>query len=129
MKILPEFLFHAAPMCVRDSIEADGLRSQYGELYAAEKPEHALTFMAFRLYTHIHGMQKLEITIPILVEHPEVDVWMIDVAKTDLAKWQAGSDHSAAFFGEATSLTYSEPIPRSALIGRMSFKESDLITG
>lgn len=116
---LPKKLYHAAPECVLLKIDAEGLRSNWGEIYAAEKPSDALTFMWFRLLDHVHpenyhmiGDQK----VPALVRHDVIHVWEISTSKTNRALWSIGSDHSPAFFGNATSWAYqSKSIPRKAL--------------
>ena len=105
MKI-PAKLFHAAPECVLLQIESEGLRSNWGEIYAAETPGDALTFMWFRLLDHVHPENYLTVgdqKVPALVAHDAVHVWEIDTTKTDASLWSPGTDHSASFFGNATS--------------------------
>ena len=51
-----------------------------------------------------------------MVAHDSIHVWEINTSKTDVGLWEAGTDHSAAFFGNATSWVYlSKEIPRAAL--------------
>ena len=105
MKI-PRKLYHAAPECVAGKIFEDGLRSNFGEIYAAESPSDALTFMWFRLLDHPHyevvnGEPKVSVE-----RHDAIHVWEIDTSKTEHGKWSAGTDHSTKFFGDATSWVY-----------------------
>jgi hypothetical protein len=115
---VPKKLYHAAPECVLGSINADGLKSNFGEIYAAETPGDALQFMWFRLLDHVHHEPNAlmpEMTFN-LVPHDSIHVWEIKTSKTDVGLWEAGTDHSAAFFGNATSWVYlSKEIPRAAL--------------
>lgn len=105
MKI-PKKLYHAAPECVAGKIFEDGLLSNFGEIYAAESPADALAFMWFRLLDHPHheiidGKPSLK-----MERHDAIHVWEIDTSKTDHGKWDHGTDHSARFFGNATSWVY-----------------------
>lgn len=115
---IPKKLYHAAPECALGSINAEGLKSNFGEIYAAESPGDALQFMWFRLLDHVHHepnplMPELTINI---VAHDSIHVWEINTSKTDVGLWEPGTDHSAAFFGNATSWVYSSKvIPRAAL--------------
>lgn len=116
---VPRKLYHAAPECVLLNIESEGLRSHWGEIYAAESPADALTFMWFRLLDHVHPENYLTVgdqKVPTLVAHDAVHVWEIDTTKTDASLWSLGTDHSASFFGNATSWAYSsKTLPRKAL--------------
>jgi hypothetical protein len=109
---VPKKLYHAAPECVLGSINADGLKSGFGEIYAAETPGDALQFMWFRLLDHVHKTRESFDLVP----HDSIHVWEIKTSKTDVRLWEPGTDHSAAFFGDATSWVYvSNEIPRMAL--------------
>lgn len=117
MKDLPEILYHAAPQCVYDSIEEEGLKSNFTEVYAAGSPAEALSFMYFRILDHAHselidGKVHTEI-----VEHGEIHIWMIDTDVTGKKLWQQGTDHSASFFGGASSYVHTGDVPADALIG------------
>ncbi len=103
----PERLYHAAPECVLASIATNGLRSNWGEIYAAESPAHALTFMWFRLLDHVHPQTDNGTPYVNIERHDAVHVWEIDTSKTDLTKWDHGTDHNAKFFGDATSWVYT----------------------
>lgn len=132
MKV-PQFLYHAAPMCVYNGINKEGLKSNWGEVYAAGSIEDALTFMAFRLLDHVHGVRTIEMdgkewNIPDLQQHPSIHVWVIDTSKTDASLWREGMDHSPAFFGAATSYVYPMDIPRDALLGNTVIAREDLVT-
>jgi len=109
---VPKKLYHAAPECALGSINADGLKSAFGEIYAAETPGDALQFMWFRLLDHVHRTPE-----SFGVEaHDSIHVWEIKTSKTDVGLWEPGTDHSAAFFNNATSWVYvSKEIPRAAL--------------
>jgi len=117
---VPAKLYHAAPECAFEGIITEGLKSHWGEIYAAESAGHALTFMWFRLLDHFHPEQKLVIDgheVPNLVAHSGIYVFEIDTTKTDQSLWDLGSDHSAAFFGaDTTSWVYAaKQIPTSAI--------------
>lgn len=115
---IPKKLYHAAPECALGSINSDGLRSAFGEIYAAETPGDALQFMWFRLLDHVHKEPNPlmpEITFNV-VPHDSIHVWEIKTSKTDVGLWEPGTDHSAAFFNNATSWVYgSKEISRAAL--------------
>jgi hypothetical protein len=115
---IPKKLYHAAPECALGSINSDGLRSAFGEIYAAETPGDALQFMWFRLLDHVHKEPNPlmpEITFNV-VPHDSIHVWEIKTSKTDVGLWEPGTDHSAAFFNNATSWVYgSKEIFRAAL--------------
>lgn len=118
MTQLPKKLYHAAPECVLLSINADGLKSHWGEIYAAESPGDALAFMWFRLLDHVHNEPNPDVPGMsfTMVAHKEIHVWEISTARTKAELWNPGTDHSAAFFGNATSWAYSSKnIKRSAL--------------
>jgi len=116
VKKIPKKLYHAAPECATFNISEEGLRSNLGEIYASGSIAGALTFMWFRLLDHAHisrenGQTKMEV-----VAHDSIYVWEIDTSKTDATLWEEGTDHSASFFGNATSFVYlSKEIPPSAL--------------
>lgn len=118
----PRYLYHAAPICVRDNIWEKGLHTAWSEVYAAESPEHALRFMSFRLLMHYHGSKSVMLNgalveVPDIVEHDSIDVWKIDTHKTRLKQWEVGEDHSPAFFGEdVTSWRYGGDISKDALV-------------
>lgn len=126
---LPKKLYHAAPECTLLSINADGLKSHWGEIYAAESPAHALSFMWFRLLDHVHNepnplMPEMSFN---LVAHDKIYVWEISTARTKAELWNPGTDHSAAFFGDATSWAYSSKnIKRSALTNCLVYSRADI---
>lgn len=103
---VPKKLYHAAPECVAGKIYEDGLRSNFGEIYAAESPADALTFMWFRILDHVHMDEKNGVPTMTIERHDAVHVWEIDVDQTDLERWEPGTDHSTKFFGDATSWAY-----------------------
>lgn len=122
---LPNKLYHAAPECVLLDINKDGLKSSWGEIYAADSPADALTFMWFRLLDHPHiseaGMK--------MVAHDEIHIWEIDTSKTDAALWEVGTDHSTKFFGAASSWVYSsKEIERGSLTGCLVYTRKDIET-
>lgn len=120
---LPNKLYHAAPECVMLDINSDGLKSSWREIYAADSPADALTFMWFRLLDHPH----IDESGASLVPHDEIHVWEIDTSKTDAALWEAGTDHSAKFFGDATSWVYSGgSIERGCLTGCLVYTRKDI---
>lgn len=124
MNKIPEKLYHAAPECVAGKIFEDGLLSHWGEIYAAESPADALTFMWFRLLDHVHMEQKDGVPVMNIEAHGAVHVWEIDTSKTDLGKWEVGTDHSTAFFGNTTSwVYYGKNIAASAINCRMYSRE------
>lgn len=117
MKDLPGILYHAAPQCVYDSIEEEGLKSNFTEVYAAGAPGEALSFMYFRIFDHAHielveGKVQTEI-----VEHDEIHIWMIDTNVTGKKSWNNGTDHAASFFGGASSYVHTGDISPDALMG------------
>lgn len=129
---LPSLLYHAAPECVYESINIEGLRATYGEVYAAGSMQDAATFMAFRLLDHVHGAKWIEINgvqhpVPDLVQHDSVHFWVIDTAKTDPALWEEGTDHNPLYFN-ATSYVYRGAIARDALLDALSVKREDFLT-
>lgn len=133
MKHLPELLYHCAPECAFESIDQEGLKANFGEVYAAGSMNDAATFMAFRLFDHFHdGFQEIEINgelhkFPNIVSHDKIYFWVIDTSKTKTRKWSEGIDHSAAFFGDATSFVYAGDIPREALVGYATVSKEDVI--
>ena len=117
MENLPEVLYHAAPQCAYDSIEEQGLKSNFTEVYAASSLGEALSFMYFRILDHPHselvdGKVQTE-----MVSHDEIHIWLIDTDVTGGESWEKGSDHSASFFGGASSYVHSGDIPPDALMG------------
>jgi len=126
---MPRYLYHCAPECVFGDINAEGLKSNWGEIYAAETVAHALTFMWFRVLDHVHGTMDSEIgPIVNLVPHDYVYVWEIDTRLTTRKLWSPGADHSASFFGDATSWAYgSKEIERGALSSVKVFSRDDIL--
>ena len=112
--MLPRYLYHATAVCNQESIEREGLRSSFGEVYASESPTDCLTFMGFRLLSHFHFTKKGE--APEFVVHDRIIVFKIDTKTTDKSKWEVGTDHNPEFFGDATSWVYRGSIPREAII-------------
>lgn len=113
---LPGKLYHAAPECVVGKILQEGLKSGFGEIYAASSPADALTFMWFRLLDHAHMDAPNGTPIMSIERHDAIHVWEIDISKTDTARWEEGTDHSTAFFGNATSWVYlGKSIPADAV--------------
>lgn len=106
MKI-PKRLYHAAPQCAFDAINAEGLKSDVGLIYAASTPEEALTFMWFRLLDHPHYEQQDDGKLSFeLVAHNRIDIFEIMTARTKTSLWEEGTDHSSSFFGGANSWVY-----------------------
>lgn len=108
----PDTLYHVSPACVKESIELEGLKSNFGAVYASESPQDALGFMWFRLLDHMHHDGK-KFTV---LAHDRIDIWTIDTTQLDSSKLQPSVDHSSAFFGDATSWEYLGDIPASALV-------------
>ncbi len=129
MTQVPSKLYHAAPECVLLNINDEGLKSHWGEIYAAESPAEALTFMWFRLLDHVHNEPNPlmpEMTFNV-VAHNEIHIWEIDTAKTKAKLWNPGTDHSAAFFGNASSWAYAaKQIERKALTGCLVYTRADI---
>lgn len=117
MKDLPEVLYHAAPECVYDSIEDQGLKSNFTEVYAASSVAEALSFMYFRIMDHPHSQLVDGKVQTEMVSHNEIHIWMIDTDVTDRENWEIGSDHSASFFGGANSYVHRGDITPDALMG------------
>lgn len=118
MKELPEVLYHAAPQCVYDSIEEEGLKSNFSEVYATGSLAEALSFMYFRILDHPHpkwdadGKLSFDIT-----EHDEIHIWLIDTSVTGKKSWNNGTDHASSFFGGASSYVHTGDISPDALMG------------
>jgi hypothetical protein len=112
--MLPRYLYHATAVCNRESIEERGLISSFGEVYASESKDDCLTFMGFRLLGHFHFVKEDE--DPVYVEHESLLVYQIDTKETIKSKWEVGTDHSTAFFGNATSWVYLGSIGREAIV-------------
>lgn len=127
---LPKKLYHAAPECLLVKIDDEGLRSNFGEIYAAESPAHALTFMWFRLLDHYHRDSFTELDgqrIPLPVRHNYIYVWEINTARTKAALWEPGTDHNPGFFGDATSWVYSsKEIRRGSLSKCLVFSREEI---
>ena len=122
------FMYHAAPVCVRQDIEEEGLHGFADEIYAAETPEEAFAFMAHRLAFHYHGTTDLElpsgdiVRVPDIVEHAELDVWEIDARRT--GKWLPSTDH----LGDARAWRHHGKIARNSLVARMSMRLDVLVS-
>jgi hypothetical protein len=112
--MVPRYVYHATAVCNQESIEREGLRSNFGEVYAGGSPEDCLTFMGFRLLSHFHFGKKGD--APEFVVHDRIIVFKIDTKTTDKKKWEVGTDHNPEFFGDATSWVYRGSIPREAII-------------
>lgn len=127
MKI-PKRLYHAAPQCAFDAINAEGLKSDAGLIYAASTPEEALTFMWFRLLDHPHYEQQDDGKLSFeLVAHNRIDIFEIMTARTNVALWEEGTDHSSSFFGGANSWVYLDKnIKRDALSKVLPYFRSDI---
>jgi hypothetical protein len=117
--MLPRYLYHATAVCNQESIEREGLRSGFGGVYASESEDDCLSFMGFRLMSHFHLGKKGE--EPVFVKHDKLVVFQIDTKATDKSKWAEGTDHSPAFFGNATSHVYHGAIQREALVRVIEF--------
>jgi hypothetical protein len=112
--MVPRYVYHATAVCNQESIEREGLRSNFGEVYAGGTAEDCLTFMGFRLLSHFHFDKKGD--APEFVVHDRIIVFKIDTKATDKSKWEVGTDHNPEFFGDATSWVYRGSIPREAII-------------
>jgi hypothetical protein len=117
--MLPRFLYHATAVCNQESIEREGLRAGFGEVYASENENDCLTFMGFRLLSHFHFGKKGD--APEFVVHDKIIVFQIDTETTDKSKWEVGTDHNPAFFGNATSWVHWGSIPRESLTRVIEF--------
>jgi hypothetical protein len=117
--MLPRYLYHATAVCNQESIEQEGLRAGFEGVYASESEDDCLAFMGFRLMSHFHFGKKGE--DPVFVKHDKLVVFQIDTEATDKSKWTEGTDHSPAFFGNATSRVYVGSIPREALVRVIEF--------
>ena len=121
---VPPLLYHAAPQCVVDLIKEQGLTSGWGEIYASETPEDALSFMWMRLLSHFHGVEQVEcprchgndpaceacngsgtVMLPQMVEHDWIAVCTIDTGRTSKELWELGVDHNPDIF-TGTSWVY-----------------------
>jgi len=116
---VPRFLYHCAPVCVRDAIAAEGLHAPWGVVYASGESNGALGFMAFRLMTHAHGTEEIEfngekVAFPKMVQHGEVDVWTIDTTLSGL-DWEPGTDHNPMVF-TGSSWVAAGAVPPEALV-------------
>ena len=119
----PRYLYHATSVCNRESIEERGLISSFGEVYASESEDDCLTFMGFRLLAHFHFTKKGD--DPVYVEHDRLLVYQIDTKETIKSKWEMGTDHNAAFFGNATSWVHLGSIGREAITRCIEFAPQD----
>lgn len=111
--MLPRYVYHATAVCNQESIEQEGLRANFGEVYASGTEEGCLTFMGFRLMAHFHFSSDKQ---PEFVQHDKIIVFKIDTKATDKNKWEVGTDHNPEFFGNATSWVYRGSIAREALV-------------
>jgi hypothetical protein len=106
MKV-PSKLYHAAPECVFENINGEGLKSNFGEIYAASSPADAMNFMWFRLLDHPHyKLESGKIVGMDLERHDRIYVFEISTNRTQKDYWEVGTDHSSAFFGGAGSWVY-----------------------
>jgi len=121
--MLPRYLYHATSVCNRESIEERGLISSFGEVYASESKDDCLAFMGFRLLGHFHFVKKGD--DPVYVEHDRLLVYQIDTKETIKSKWEVGTDHNAAFFGNATSWVHLGSIGREAITRCIEFAPQD----
>jgi len=121
--MLPRYLYHATAVCNRESIEERGLISSFGEVYASESEDDCLAFMWFRLLGHFHFVK--ESNDPVYVEHDSLLVYQIDTKETIKSKWEVGTDHNAAFFGNATSWVHLGSIGREAIARCIEFAPQD----
>lgn len=104
---VPEKLYHAAPECVLIDIHTGGLKSNFGEIYAASSPADAMNFMWFRLLDHPHyKIEDGKVVGMELERHDRIYVFEISTNRTDMSCWEVGTDHSSAFFGGAESWVY-----------------------
>lgn len=133
----PRYLYHASAECVRDAIYADGLKSGWEGVYAAETPEQALRFVALRAFAHMHGMKTMllpngdEVPVPNIVQHDVVDVWKIDTYLCKGRLWRQSYDHSPIFFGpDVRSWLYPLDIHRECLLelAQYSLPVPDLVS-
>ena len=122
-KNLPRYLYHATSVCNQESIEERGLISSFGEVYASESEDDCLAFMGFRLLGHFHFTKKGD--APVYVEHDRLLVYQIDTKETIKSKWEVGTDHNAAFFGNATSWVHLGSIGREAIARCIEFSPQD----
>lgn len=124
---IPELLYHVSPQCVYDSILKDGLKANFGEVYASEQPGHALGFMWFRILDHVHRKLISESNEFEIVAHDHIDIWTIDTSMLAGKNLEHSTDHSAAFFGNATSWVHRGDIPPEALIHHDTISREELM--
>ena len=122
--MLPRYLYHATAVCNQESIEKEGLRSSFGEVYASESEDDCLAFMGFRLMSHFHFVKGSD---PVFVEHDRLVVFQIDTEATDKSKWEVGTDHNPAFFGNATSWVHIGSIGREAIVRVIEFAPQEKV--
>lgn len=127
----PQHLYHAAPECTFESINKDGLLRS--TVYASESPSHALTFVTFTAFHHLHGMTARRLpdgseqALPDLALHDLVYVWVIDTGRSGV-RWAPSEDHSPLFFGESTTAWISTgPVARASLIDCLVYRREDLL--
>lgn len=125
---LPEFLYHAGPQCAEDAILAEGLKSNWGEIYLTTDPQHCCRFMGSRLLAHLHGMKEVmhqgqSLTFPNVVQHEYIPVFEVKRNDLDHRLMELSTDHDPKFYGEdVVSLVYnSDHIPASAITGAKHF--------
>jgi hypothetical protein len=120
---VPSKLYHAAPECVFTDINGEGLKSHFGEIYAACTPADAMNFMWFRLLDHPHyKFENGKVVGMDLERHDRIYVFEISTNGTSKQLWSLGTDHSSAFFGGAESWVYrSKKIERHAITGATYF--------
>lgn len=124
-------LFHGAPVCVRASIFAEGIRVNWEGVYASDTVGGAAAFTWLRCSTHMppealkafpaEGSDpespeyRRWVELLAAHQHHALDVW--EFIEGDPSDWQEGADHNPEFFGDAVSLLGRKPVPANRLVG------------
>ncbi len=124
---IPMTLYHAAPMCVRDRIAAEGIKpGRLGEIYAAADPKDCRRLALFLLAFHEHPDEAADGQEPPVVFHHEIDIWEVDRNKTPSAPWQDSTGRAGLLFEGAPSFVSSAPIIPVEAITRRSITARSL---
>jgi hypothetical protein len=113
---VPKKLYHAAPECVLIDIQTGGLKSNFGQIYAASTPADAMNFMWFRILDHPHyEFENGKIVGMHLERHDRIYVFEISTNRTNLDCWDVGTDHSPVFFSGESWVYAGKNIERRAI--------------
>jgi hypothetical protein len=112
-----EYVYHAAPECTFDAVNAEGITNWGAGIYVTTTPEDAVRLTAWRLFDHAHQEG--------VVAHDEIIVWKILVKSVDTGgRWRRSTDHSALL--DVDSWVYSGSIPRWAILGATAYTRSQM---